>query len=163
MKTPKPIPQELLDALVYDETSPTCLRFREWSKGRRTNLQAGFIKKDTGYGMLSWGPRGSQLRFLAHRVVWAMHHGDAVDMVVDHIDCNPSNNKLDNLQAITFAENRSRQTGHGAYRSKDGRWYSQLSIRGKFHYLGRFDTEDEARAAYVKAKREATKGLQVDL
>lgn len=38
---------------------------------------------------------------------------------------------------------------------RDGRWYSRITINGKHIHLGRFDTAEEAHAAYVAASREA--------
>jgi hypothetical protein len=48
-----------------------------------------------------------------HRVVWESAHGPLADgLVVHHIDENPSNNDLSNLQAMTIGEHRVlHQTG----------------------------------------------------
>lgn len=57
---------------------------------------------------------------------------DLKDMVIDHIDANPRNNSLDNLQKISFSENNLK--------------------RGKFNdYLTmRVESSDSKREAPVK-------------
>lgn len=49
---------------------------------------------------------GLNKKFLVHRVVWECFNGEIPDkMDVDHIDSNPKNNNLDNLQLLNHAEN----------------------------------------------------------
>ena len=61
-------------------------------------------------------PSGNYLRFnaayginkklLVHRVVWECFNGEIPDkMDIDHIDNNPKNNNLDNLQLLNHADN----------------------------------------------------------
>ena len=155
-----PIPQELLDAVVYDPSSPTGLWWREGGRGRRPDLQCGSIQHRAE------GPRcqvGFNKRmYYNYRVIWALHHGDPGPLVVDHIDRDPLNNRIENLQAITLHENNKRIVGKGYYKYK-GRWRSYIRVDGTRQYLGFFDTEEEARAAYVAAKEETVKGLEVNL
>lgn len=49
---------------------------------------------------------GLNKKFLVHRVVWECFNGEIPDkMDIDHIDGNPKNNNLDNLQLLSHAEN----------------------------------------------------------
>ena len=48
---------------------------------------------------------GSRHDFLLHHVVWAWHHGHFPTMQLDHIDLDPTNNKIDNLREVTPSEN----------------------------------------------------------
>lgn len=75
--------------------------------------------------------------------------------IVDHIDNNPLNNNVNNLQLITQRLNCSKDKKNksskytGVYWSKrDKIWRSQISINGKLKNLGRFNTEIEAHEAY---------------
>lgn len=44
--------------------------------------------------------------YMAHRVIWALAYGEWPREDIDHIDGNPSNNRLDNLRAVTTTENQ---------------------------------------------------------
>jgi hypothetical protein len=156
----KPIPQELLARLVYDETSPSGLRWRErYSNRIPADLAAGG-KNAGGY----WLVKAKPTSFRAQRLVWALHHGDPGALVVDHVDGDRGNNRLENLQAITVAENGARMTGRGySWHGVMGKWQAKICRGYAATTLGYFTTEEEARAAYVEAKRAATEGLRVDI
>ncbi len=78
---------------------------------------------------------------------------DSSKCVVDHIDNNPLNNKLSNLQLITQRENTSKNpksksskyTGVRRYRNK---WRAEININGKSVYLGDYICELSASKAY---------------
>lgn len=79
-------------------------------------------------------------------------------IVVDHIDNNPQNNRLDNLQLISHRENllKDKKNKTSKYRgvSKDyktSRYRTQVCLGGKTYYLGLYNTEDEAYIAYIDA------------
>ena len=78
-------------------------------------------------------------------------------MVVDHIDNNPQNNRLENLQIITQRENASKdkkpKTSKYVGVHKSGRtkkWKASITLNGTTKYLGLFKTEEEAHFAYQK-------------
>jgi hypothetical protein len=79
-----------------------------------------------------------------------------VGFTVDHIDNNPLNNNVDNLQVITKRENSSKdRKGISKYtgvtfNKKSNKWRSQIWINGKNKTLGSFDDELEAHRAYQK-------------
>lgn len=53
---------------------------------------------------------GSCTTWYAHRLVWEVVHGPVAQrMEVDHLDGDPSNNRLENLQLVTGSENRRLQ------------------------------------------------------
>lgn len=42
----------------------------------------------------------------SHRIAWCLHNGEVPDgMVIDHIDGNKLNNKIENLRVVTTSEN----------------------------------------------------------
>lgn len=54
-------------------------------------------------------------KFLLHRIIWAMHHGeDPGEYVIDHIDGNTFNNNIKNLEKITLKENQKRRKNQKA-------------------------------------------------
>ena len=151
---PKPIPTDALDKLVYDESSPSGLRWAERTGPRvPADLRAGSLAK-SGY----WSIRLDGSLFYAHRLIWAMHHGDPGDLMVDHINQDTTDNRIANLQAISQADNTARRTGKG-WTLVDGKYQAQIKVGGRNTVLGRFDTEAEARAAYVQAKLEIASHL----
>jgi hypothetical protein len=76
-------------------------------------------------------------------------------LVVDHINNNQLDNRVDNLQITTQKENSLKS--HRKYSSKyvgvswdkrQYKWMSQIRINGKLNFLGRFVNEQEASQAY---------------
>lgn len=58
--------------------------------------------------------------FLVHRVVWEAFNGPIPEGYdIDHIDGNPHNNALNNLQAITHKENIQKREFDKSYLSKN--------------------------------------------
>lgn len=78
------------------------------------------------------------------------------DLVVDHINSNPLDNRKINLQLITARQNmHKRNYGKSKYvgitQSKQKKWKAGINIDGKKIHLGTFETEIEAYEAYKKA------------
>jgi len=78
-------------------------------------------------------------------------------IIVDHIDNNPQNNKLENLQLTTHRNNLTKDKKNktskytGVSLTKDGKWRTNVCLGGKVHYLGSYNTEEEAYIAYIDA------------
>jgi hypothetical protein len=94
----------------YDETSPSCLRWKvDRYKGRgltilfiRKGDVAGSLDKSTGY----WKVNLKGVGIKVHQVVWFLHHGKMQDgMMVDHIDGVSANNHINNMRCVTKALN----------------------------------------------------------
>jgi hypothetical protein len=86
---------------------------------------------------------------------------DGWNLVIDHIDGNPKNNCLSNLQVISNRENSSKDKKNGTskyvgvcwFKSKQ-KWISRILINNKREYLGLFTEEIDAHYAYQKALKE---------
>ena len=107
----------------------------------------------------------------AHRLAWFYFHGEWPKNEIDHIDGNPSNNKLSNLRDVSPSVN-SQNRKKAQAGSKTGtlgvslnfrrnRYVSKIVLDGKIHYLGTYGTIEEAHAAYLNKKRQIHKGCTI--
>lgn len=70
---------------------------------------------------------------------------------VDHIDRDRLNNTRENLRFVTSQQNHF-NTEYKGTRQRGKRWTAQIQTDGKTKHLGTYDSEDEARQAYLQAK-----------
>tara|TARA_R110002153_G_scaffold267790_1_gene432137 strand:+ start:343 stop:819 length:477 start_codon:yes stop_codon:yes gene_type:complete len=97
--------------------------------------------------------------FSLHRLVYWLHNPEwdimdsSRDNAIDHIDGNRLNNNIENLRLVTQQENNWNQTRAKGYTWNKGRWQSKLKLNNKTINLGRFDNEEDARNAYLEAKK----------
>lgn len=101
---------------------------------------------------------GRSYSLQAHRVIFAMVHGYFPEHHVDHIDGDQANNRPDNLREATNGQNRanSRLQDNNSLRLKgvyrEGRKFrAVVTHNSQKHYLGVFETPQEAAAAYAAA------------
>lgn len=92
-----------------------------------------------------------------HRIIaYAFLNLDINDTTkqVDHIDGQRINNSLTNLRIVTHQQNQWNCTTAKGYfwHKRDKKWQAQIKINYKLIYLGNFDTESDARIAYLQAK-----------
>jgi len=99
----------------------------------------------------------------AHRAAWALSYGRWPENEIDHVDGNPSNNKIENLREATRLQNsynRSAQKNNkhgskGVFWSKHKqRWHARIGHNGKKIHIGYFKAQDDAIAAYTLKAQE---------
>lgn len=153
----------LRSELDYDASTGV---FR-WKNPSARNIKpgdvAGCVNAD-GYIVIKL----KDIQYKAHRLAYAHVYGD-VDTDVDHYDGDRTNNRLVNLRPATNKINsqnrrRAKRTAKskliGAfYRKRDGKWTSSIKTDdGRRIFLGVFENDLQASAAYVRAKREHQSG-----
>jgi hypothetical protein len=86
------------------------------------------------------------------------HKPRGFKIVVDHINNDKSDNRLENLQLTTNRQNSSKDRKNKTSRytgvswvKKSKKWQSLIQIRGKEKCLGHFISEEHAHLAYQKA------------
>lgn len=133
-------------------------RLKTWNS-RYSNHEAFTTKDDKGYFV----GRIFKLPFKAHRVIWALYHGEWPQNEIDHINRNKADNRISNLRDVTSSQNNqnkslksSNKTGvSGVYwdeaRSK---WRATIGIEGKQIYLGRFAAFDKAARVRILTERD---------
>lgn len=104
-------------------------------------------------------------RYRAHRLIFLMHKGYLPE-IIDHINGNKADNRIENLRAVTVAQNQyNRKTnadntsgykGVGWHKSNK-KWEARIRLEGKPIHLGYFDNVEEADAV-VRAAREELHG-----
>lgn len=128
--------------------------FRTWN-ARYAGKVAGTLTD--GYFLISIFKR----QFLAHRLAWAIYHGEWPENDIDHINGIRSDNRIVNLRSVTRAENRKNSALSGrntsgvsgvGWFSPASLWRARIHVDGKEISLGYFKTKDEAIASRKKAE-----------
>lgn len=107
--------------------------------------------------------------YLLHRLAWIYVHGDWPKQDIDHINGDPSDNRIANLRDVTPQVNAQNQrkanptstTGIMGAGVSRGRFRARIRVGGQRLSLGFFGTADEAAAAYLDAKRELHPGCAI--
>lgn len=104
-------------------------------------------------GSLRVGYKGKY--YFVHRLAWLYMTGSWPSNQIDHRNRNASDNRWENLREATHAENIWNQRPKTTKRQrgvwfckKTGRYATQIIHSGRTIWLGRFDTKEQAIAAY---------------
>jgi hypothetical protein len=108
--------------------------------------------KSSGYITLGFKLSNYTHTTPSHQFAFYMTYG-FIPKYIDHINRNRADNRIINLREVTNQENCFNQKAKGYYWSKKHKkWRGQIVLNGKKAHLGLFDTEEEARQAYLQAK-----------
>lgn len=114
---------------------------------------------NNGYYLVGLSKNGKARNKQVHKLVamiFLNHKSDITGkIVIDHINNDPLDNRLENLQIITNRENASKdkQNKTSKYTGVSwckhyNKWRSQICINGKNISLGKFDNEEDANKMY---------------
>lgn len=132
-----------------------------WQKskpGIRKDMVAGSLNPTTNHYQVLVDEK----IFNLHRMIFLFHYGYLTSgLEIDHIDGNPSNNRIENLREVTKSQNaqnakiRSDNTSgvKGVYWNKERqKWCARLRVNGKNKSLGNYKTLEEAEAVIREAR-----------
>lgn len=154
----------LREMVSYD---PATGVFR-WLRARSCGVKAGDIAggklNENGYHRFRVDGR----LYVAHRLAWLYVYGQWPKGEVDHVNGERADNRIANLRDVDDTMNA--QNTHGARRDnrvglagvgkrKTGRYYARIRTAGTLTFIGRFDTAEDAHAAYVAEKRRRHAGF----
>jgi len=118
------------------------------------NINKPIRKRDKdGYIVFNITINGKKKYLKAHRFAW-FYMFNYFPLLIDHIDREPYNNKLENLREANSSINQMNKFAKGytfiAYRNQ---YRVQICVDGIYYYLGYYDTEEEANQVYLEAKK----------
>lgn len=155
------------ELLNYDKNSGIFT----WKKSLRGPVKAGDqagYKRSDGYIKIKIDGSG----VWAHRLAWFYVHGSWPTNFIDHINGDPSDNRMCNIRDVAPIVNS--QNERAGRRRKNGgtligahwssiwrRWKSSICTNGEVKHIGWFDTEEQAHAAYISSKRLLHEGCTI--
>lgn len=112
--------------------------------GKRVGGISQSKKDNTAYFKTTVAVDGELFNLAAHRIVWFLNYGEWPKGIIDHLDGNGLNNRLDNLRDVTSTNNgrnskliSTNTTGVSGvnWNKRDEKWFATKSVEGKSSYL----------------------------
>jgi len=137
-----------------------------YSDGHKHRLKTRILKyakNIQGRKFIVLNKEGNSKQIFIHKLVaitFLNHKPNGLISVVDHINNDYTDNRLENLQIITQRKNTSKDKCRYNLSSKyvgvhfdkkEKKWMSRILIEGKRMYLGLFEIEKEANKYYQDA------------
>ena len=140
-------------------------------KGGATRTTPGKIMETelnyNGYPSIRLVREGKRMRHRIHILVWeafGTSERNGKKIVIDHIDNDKTNCRIDNLQLLSGRANvakAKKKVGRLTGAFFNGRkWFSQVRTGKVCKYIGSFDSEQAAHNAYLKEIELITKKIQ---
>jgi hypothetical protein len=118
----------------------------------------------TGYYVVSICQNNKCIPYKIHQLVaiaFLNHKPCGFNLVVDHINNDKLDNRLENLQIVTNRYNTSKDKSNKTsnytgvcWEDSRNKWKVSMVINGKNKHLGRFSSEHEAYLAYQNKLKE---------
>lgn len=140
------------DYLFYDETSPSCLRWRV----QRGNIKQGSVAGSIHKKENRWRVSICGVKYYAHRIVWGLHNPDKeLPEFIDHKDRNKLNNLYSNLRQATHQQNMSNRESpcnsvkfRGVFKQSENSWQQRIQVKGRKISLGSYGCPEDQAMAY---------------
>lgn len=142
------VTKELLQKLFEYKDGKLIRKVTVNSKAKAGDV-AGWIK-DNGYICVSIQNK----TYYVHRLIYIYHFGDIDEgLEIDHIDRDRANNKIENIRLVTRQQNNFNRKVKGyCFDKRTQKWMAYIGIGCDRKHLGRYETQEEARKAYLIAK-----------
>lgn len=117
---------------------------------------AGTVHKPTKRVKIQYGKK----IYFASRLIFLMFYG-YLPKCVDHIDRDPTNNRIENLRAATVAQNQKnvglrKDNTSGVknvcWNKRNKKWGVQLSFNGKIRHFGTYANLELAELVAIEAR-----------
>ena len=151
MRTNKLPSVERLHELFYIEDGWLHRRVSVRAPKSHAGARAGNLNSDGYIRVMVDGKR-----YFVHRLIWVMCRGPIPDgMHIDHIDHDPTNNRIENLRLATTAENQRNRRGAQAdsksgirgVSPQKGGWQARVRVNGR--EIGRWFKSKIAAVIFV--------------
>jgi hypothetical protein len=135
----KPINYQEISSVIYYKDG--LLFWKKNNKPAGTTCKTGYLKVQI-----------NKIPYLTHRLIWVLFNKEIpLDKQIDHIDRNPSNNKIENLRLVDYVANalnkkcRISNTGIRGI-SKDRNYYKvSFTVKNKSIHVGNFKELEKAK------------------
>ena len=169
----KTITQERLKHLLsYDKSTGKFTRRIDITRGSiKAGSQAGCkVKVGTKYYLVAIV---DNTLYACHRLAWLYIYGSFPSGLIDHINRDGLDNRIDNLRDVSHKVNMQNVGAfkdwkkHGckltgvSWDKSTNNWKSSICIDGRQKHLGRFATQEDAHEAYLIKKREVHEGCTI--
>ena len=148
-------PQEVRTVFAYTPENGLLLWNIDTCKTKTGDVAGGL---SNGYIQVKY----KQRKYMVHRIIWCYVHGDWPKQMIDHIDGDRSNNRIENLRDVSNAKNqynrhrlnKNNSTGHMGiiYRKRGDAYIVQITVLGAKKYIGYYKTLFDAIVARQSAE-----------
>lgn len=156
--------ETLREHLSYDPGTGVFTRRKSNTNAVKAGTVAGSLARN---GYVTIMVNGHMYK--AHRLAWLYVYGVWPAHHIDHINGVKHDNRIANLRDVPMSINaqnlraakRANPYLGVSYHKAHNNWRATIKINGRYKHLGSFDTPEDARDAYLEAKRKLHVGCTI--
>ena len=147
-----PSQKEIKELFDYNTNSGELIRIKRTARRTKVGEVAGSFSSN-GYSNVTI----AGIKYQSHRIIYKLYYGDFNEnFEIDHIDHDRSNNRIENLRAVTHKVNcknrklsKNNTSGHigVSWDGLTGSWHARIIKKGKPLHLGFFTKIEDAISA----------------